>query len=101
MAHCCYSRGVRKTAPCAGQQLMQLWPHLDERARRMVAAAEALRIGWGGVTQVSRVCGLSRVTITNGLAELNEAPLPEGRVRRGGGGGAGRGGAGWAWRRGG
>jgi hypothetical protein len=52
----------------------------------MVAAAEALRIGWGGVTQVSRACGLSRVTITNGIAELNEAPLPGGRVRRAGAG---------------
>jgi hypothetical protein len=52
----------------------------------MVAAAEALRIGWGGVTQVSRICGLSRVTITNGIEELNETPLPEGRVRRAGAG---------------
>ena len=77
---------MRKTTPCACEQLMQLWPHLDERARRMVAAAEALRIGWGGVTQVSRICGLSRVTITNGIEELNETPLPEGRVRRAGAG---------------
>jgi hypothetical protein len=52
----------------------------------MVAAAEALRIGWGGVTQVSRVCGLSRVTITKGIVELDETPLPEGRIRRAGAG---------------
>ena len=52
----------------------------------MVAAAEALRIGRGGITQVSRVCGLSRVTITKGIAELNVAPLPEGRIRRVGAG---------------
>lgn len=77
---------MRKTASCACQQLMQLWPHLHERARRMVAAAEALRLGRGGITQVSRVCGLSRVTITKGIAELNEAPLPEGRIRRAGAG---------------
>lgn len=68
------------------RQLMQLWPHLDERARRMVAAAEALRLGRGGISQVSRVCGLSRVTITKGIAELSEAPLAPGRIRRVGAG---------------
>ena len=77
---------MRETAPYSCQQLLQLWPHLDERARRMVAAAEALRIGRGGITQVSRVCGLSRVTITKGIKELNVAPLPEGRIRRAGAG---------------
>ena len=75
-----------KTFSDACRQLLQLWPHLDERARRMVAAAEALRIGRGGISQVSRACGLSRVTITNGIAELNEAPQSEGRVRRAGAG---------------
>lgn len=68
------------------QQLMQLWPHLDERTRRMVAAAEALRLGRGGITWVSRLCGLSRVTITKGIAELSRAPLAEGRIRRAGAG---------------
>jgi len=77
---------MTKTAPDACEQLVQLWPHLDERARRMVAAAEALRIGRGGITQVSRVCGLSRVTITKGIAELAKIPLPQGRIRRPGAG---------------
>ncbi len=35
---------------------------------------------------VSRACGLSRVTITKGLRELDDAPLSGGRVRRVGGG---------------
>jgi hypothetical protein len=52
----------------------------------MVAAAEAVACGYGGVSLVSRACGLSRVTITEGIRELDEAPLPEGRVRRVGGG---------------
>jgi hypothetical protein len=63
---------------------------MDERGRRQWAAAEARELGWGGVTVVARATGLSRTTITAGLAELN---LParqrkaEGmRVRRPGGG---------------
>ena len=52
----------------------------------MVAAAEALEYGHGGVSVVSRACGLSRVTITQGIRDLDEAPLPEGRIRRAGGG---------------
>ena len=67
-------------------KLMLLWPHLNERSRRMLAATEALGIGYGGVTLVSRACGLSRVTITKGISELAEPPLPEDRVRREGGG---------------
>ncbi|MDP2955317.1 MAG: ISAzo13 family transposase, partial [Longimicrobiales bacterium] len=66
--------------------MARLWPHLDERARRLFAAGEALELGHGGISLVSRACGLSRVTITKGLRELDEAPLPAGRVRRAGAG---------------
>jgi len=68
------------------EKMASLWPHLDERARRLFAASEARQLGHGGVSLVSRACGLSRVTITKGLRELAEAPLPAGRVRRVGGG---------------
>jgi hypothetical protein len=68
------------------EKVAQLWPHLDERARRLFAASEARALGHGGVSLVSRACGLSRVTITKGLRELDEAPLPAGRVRRAGAG---------------
>jgi hypothetical protein len=72
-------RDIRKKLRC-------LWPHLNERSRRMLAAAEAAQIGYGGVSLVSRACGLSRVTITKGISELSSAPLPEERIRRPGGG---------------
>jgi hypothetical protein len=52
----------------------------------MVAAAEAEQIGYGGVSLVSRACGLSRVTISKGISELTTAPLSGDRVRRSGGG---------------
>jgi len=67
-----------------------LQPEMDERLRRQWAAAEAREIGWGGVTVVAQATGMSRTTITTGLAELK---LPEGervvaatRIRGPGGG---------------
>jgi len=68
------------------QKFDLMWPHLDERARRMVAASEARQLGYGGISEVSRACGLSRVTIARGIEELDESPLGAGRVRRSGAG---------------
>src|SRR5262249_28437545 len=48
-----------------------LKPVLDERARRLWAAAEARAIGRGGITRVSQATGLSRVTIRAGLEEIS------------------------------
>ena len=61
---------------------------LDERSRRLVAAAEAQSMGFGGVTGVARASGLSRGTIMRGIAELETAPKPSQarRIRRKGGG---------------
>ena len=61
---------------------------LDERTRRLVAAAEAVAIGFGGVTEVARASGLSRGTVIRGVAELKTAPKAERskRIRRKGGG---------------
>jgi hypothetical protein len=67
-------------------KLGQMWPHLNERSRRMLAGAEARQIGYGGVSLVSRACGLSRVTVTKAIKELQETPIAEGRIRRSGGG---------------
>ncbi|MCX7044109.1 MAG: ISAzo13 family transposase, partial [Candidatus Sumerlaeota bacterium] len=63
-----------------------IWPHLNERARRLVAAGKAVELGYGGVSRVSRACGLSRMTLTKGIGELQAAPLAPGRVRRPGAG---------------
>jgi hypothetical protein len=61
---------------------------LDERMRRLVAAAEAEAIGFGGVTAAARASGLSRGTVIRGMAELKIAPQPERtqRIRRKGAG---------------
>jgi len=68
------------------RKFVQLWPHLNERTKRIVAAEEALRLGYGGISLVSRACGLSRVTITKAMGELGAGPLAAGRVRRSGAG---------------
>ena len=68
------------------QYFAAMWPHLDEQARRLVAASKAVELGYGGLSRVSRACGLSRVTLTKGVEELQTAPLAPGRIRREGGG---------------
>jgi hypothetical protein len=68
------------------QYFAGMWPHLDEHARRLVAASQAVELGYGGISRVSRACGLSRVTLTKGVEELQAAPLAPGRIRHEGGG---------------
>jgi hypothetical protein len=65
-----------------------LFPHLNERQRRLVMAQEARLLGHGGVRAVARAAGVSETTVRAGVFELEagEDPLPEGRVRRPGGG---------------
>ena len=59
---------------------------LDERTKRLFAAAEVAAAGWGGLKAVTEITGLSRSTINRGEDDLDVGPLPEGRVRRAGGG---------------
>jgi transposase len=61
---------------------------LDERTRRLVAAAEAETMGFGGVSAVAQASGLSRGTVIRGMAELETAPRPtrSQRIRRKGAG---------------
>jgi hypothetical protein len=44
-------------------------------------------VGCGGLAVVSRITGIARSTINRGEDDLDEGPLPDGRVRREGGGG--------------
>jgi len=60
---------------------------LDERGRRMWAAAEARSHGRGGIAAVVRATGMSVETVRRGLAEVRSGQrAPEGRVRRPGAG---------------
>ena len=59
---------------------------LDERGRRLFAAAEVRSAGRGGLAAVAKITGLARSTINRGKKDLDGHPLPKGRVRRAGGG---------------
>ena len=67
-----------------------LTPFMDEHMRRLWAGAEAAALGWGGVTAVAAVTGISRTTIAAGLGEHEaDRTTEEGserRIRRRGGG---------------
>src|SRR5580658_444818 len=66
---------------------MALQDSLDERSRRLTAAAESIAIGRGGITAVSEATGMSRPAIRLGLTELRKPGAhPPDRIRRPGGG---------------
>ena len=63
-----------------------LFPHLDERQRRLLLGAEAASLGRGGIAAVALAAGMSVPTVTKGLAEVRAGEPPSGRVRADGGG---------------
>jgi hypothetical protein len=69
------------------QKFASVWALLDERTRRLLAANEALALGFGGVSRVHRAWGLSRIVITKGIQEIEDGASPGvGRIRRVGAG---------------
>ena len=70
------------------EKYRQLGPFLDERTRRLWAAAEAGQMGYGGVSAVATATGLSRTTLQAGQRELQQSPpvaAPSRRRKPGGG----------------
>ena len=70
-----------------GRRWESIGSKLDERGRRLWAAGEVQAAGYGALKVVSRITGIARSTINRGEDDLDEGPLPDGRVRRKGGGG--------------
>jgi len=65
----------------------QLLPTLDERARRLVVAADAKTLGRGGLGLCQKASGLDHKTIQRGMRELDQGQsLPPQRSRKPGGG---------------
>jgi hypothetical protein len=70
-----------------GERFRALAGELDERQRRLWAAAEARAAGRGGIAATARATGMAVDTIRKGIRELEGAPGPgPGRVRRAGAG---------------
>jgi hypothetical protein len=59
---------------------------LDEAQRRWCAGLWATQVGWGGITRVAQITGLTRPTITRGQRELAQLARPPRRVRHRGAG---------------
>ena len=73
-------------------KMKKVLPFLNEAQKRLYLASEAEAIGRGGVSAVSEATGVSRMTITSGMKELNGAKseemlgAPGQRIRKEGGG---------------
>ena len=67
-------------------RIFRMKPLLDEKQWRLYLANEAMSAGYGGVSKVNRITGVSCTTITKGIEELKEEKTIDGRVRRSGGG---------------
>jgi len=67
-------------------KLKTVLPHLNEKQRRLLLAAEAKALGWGGISRVAQATGVSRVTIYKALKEIKYHPFVSERVRKPGGG---------------
>ena len=63
-----------------------IFPHLDERQRRLLIGAEARALGHGGIRLVARAAGVREATVSLGVDELDSGAGPLGRARRPGGG---------------
>jgi hypothetical protein len=64
-----------------------IWPHLDEKGRRLWVASEVKAFGRGGLNAVHEITGMARSAILRGIQEVTgDIPLPDGRLRRVGAG---------------
>ena len=69
------------------QRFAALASFLDERQRRLFAAAEAVAYGAGGQTRVARLLHMSTETVARGMEELQDPQAPQmERIRKPGGG---------------
>jgi hypothetical protein len=78
--------GKEEAAQVLAAKFAVIFPHLDERQRRLLMAAEARALGHGGIRLVARAAGVREATVSLGVGELEAGAEPLGRARRLGGG---------------
>ncbi len=82
---------ARPTSPVSSEKIwLKVLGTLNEYQARLFVAERALELGRGGITRLSRLTGMSRVTITQGVRDLSVGTrlrsASSGRVRNPGGG---------------
>ena len=85
-----YGRNRAATTTSAERIWLRVLGTLNEYQARLFVAEKALQLGRGGISHLSQLTGMSRVTITQGLSELRTGrklrTAADGRVRQPGGG---------------
>lgn len=64
------------------QAMLATFGSLNERQRRLYAAAESVKLGRGGITYLSLLFDCDRKTIYRGLEELSQPSLPPHQARK-------------------
>ena len=77
---------MEETRQVLAAKFQVIFPHLDERQRRLLLGAEARALGHGGIRLVARAAGVREATVALGVDELDSGAGPLGRARRPGGG---------------
>ena len=77
---------MEETRQVLAAKFQAIFPHLDERQRRLLMGAEARVLGHGGIRLVARAAGVREATVSLGVGELDSGGEPLGRARRPGGG---------------
>jgi transposase len=75
-----------ETVEMLAAKFQAIFPHLDERQRRLLMGAEARALGHGGIRAVARAAGMREATVSLGVDELEAGAEPLDRARRPGGG---------------
>src|SRR5437588_772939 len=78
--------GSEESAQVLAAKFAVIFPHLDERQRRLLMGAEARVLGHGGIRLVARAAAVREATVALGVTELDSGEEPLGRARRPGGG---------------
>ena len=85
-----YRRSRAATTTSTERIWLRVLGTLNEYQARLFVAEKALQLGRGGISHLSQLTGMSRVTITQGLSELRTGrklrTAADGRVRQPGGG---------------
>ncbi len=73
------------------EELDRIWLKIfndtNERQRRQIAGLKAIEAGWGGITEVCNLTGMSHHTVIKGIREIKRGRLEKAkRIRKRGGG---------------